>query len=56
MVNDLYNTDLRNVVSKKYYKNILCYYNFKTVNNKGIIYDESSYTNFLERLPKTLVK
>lgn len=40
---------------KKCYDDILCYYDFKTVNNLGIIYDESKHTNFLERVPKDFV-
>ena len=40
---------------KKCYDDILCYYDFKTVNNLGIIYDESKNTNFLERVPKDFV-
>ena len=31
-------------------------YNFETMNNLGIVYDESKYTNFLELVPKDYVK
>ena len=35
---------------------ILCLYDFNTVNNLGIVYDESKNTNFLEKVPKEFVK
>lgn len=34
----------------KVYKNLLCYYDFQILNNLGIIYDESSNKNFLEKI------
>lgn len=34
----------------KNYKNLLCYYDFQILNNLGIIYDESSNKNFLEKI------
>lgn len=34
----------------KDYKNLLCYYDFQIINNLGIIYDESSNKNFLEKI------
>ena len=34
----------------KDYKNLLCYYDFQILNNLGIIYDESSNNNFLEKI------
>jgi len=52
---DLYVSETYNILNKKYYKNILCLYDFKTVNNLGIIYDESKYCNFLEKVPTYLI-
>ena len=46
---DLYETESFEISKKEYYKNILCLYNFKRINNLGIVYDESKNTNFLER-------
>lgn len=40
---------------KKCYDNILCYYDFKTINNIGIVYDESKNLNFLEKVPSDFV-
>jgi len=40
---------------KKCYDDILCYYDFKTINNLGIIYDESRNLNFLEKVPINFV-
>ena len=35
------------LIEKNYYDDILCLYNFKTINNLGIVYDESKNSNFL---------
>ena len=40
---------------KKCYDDVLCYYDFKTINNMGIIYDESKNLNFLEKVPSDFV-
>lgn len=40
---------------KKCYDDILCYYDFKTINNIGIVYDESKNLNFLEKVPSDFV-
>ncbi len=40
---------------KKCYDDILCYYDFKTINNLGIVYDESRNLNFLEKVPPNFV-
>lgn len=52
---ELYTTNSSELINKKYYKDILCLYDFKTINNLGIVYDESKYSNFLEKVPPTLV-
>lgn len=54
---DIHKTETDKIVSKDYYKNILCLYDFKLSNNLGIFYDESKYNNFLEKVPiKFLLK
>jgi hypothetical protein len=53
---ELFNTYYKDLVKKEYYENILCIYDFETINNKGIIYDESKHSNFLEKIPKEFVK
>lgn len=53
---DLYNTEVHSLLTRKYYDDILFLYDFKTINNLNIIYDESKYTNFLERVPSEYVK
>lgn len=55
-IRELYNIEMNKILTKKCYDNILCLYDFKTVNNLGIIYDESKHTNFLERVPKEFIK
>lgn len=55
-VNNIYQKNTKDLVNLRYYDNILFLYDFKTINNIGIIYDESKYTNFLEKTPKELIK
>lgn len=43
------------LIDKENYNNILCLYNFKTINNLGIVFDESKNTNFLEKVPNEFV-
>ena len=56
VVRDLYYGEIHNLLLSKSYDDILCFYDFKTVNNLGIVYDESKYTNFLEKVPLEYVK
>lgn len=54
---ELHQTESEKIITKHYYKNILCLYDFKLSNNLGIFYDESKYNNFLEKVPnKFLLK
>lgn len=53
---ELFKTKSEKLLEKPYYNNILSYYNFKTVNNLGLIFDESANVNFLERIPKEYIK
>lgn len=55
-INELYHLDVCEILKSKIYDNIVCYYDFKNVNNLGIVYDESKNTNFLEKVPKEYVK
>jgi hypothetical protein len=47
---------MNKILTKTSYNDILCLYDFESVNNLGIIYDESKNTNFLEKVPKEFVK
>jgi hypothetical protein len=53
---DLYYSELNTLPTKKYYDNILCYYDFKVINNLDIVYDESKNSNFLEKVPTEYIK
>lgn len=55
-VDDIWNKNTKDLVTLNYYDNILFLYDFKTINNIGIIYDESKYNNFLEKVPNELIK
>jgi hypothetical protein len=54
-IKELHESKNEKLVSKDYYDDILCLYDFQTTNNIGIIYDESKNTNFLERVPSEFV-
>ena len=43
------------LLKNRYYEDIVCLYDFKTINNLGIVYDESKYSNFLEKVPKEFI-
>jgi hypothetical protein len=53
---ELYESELHNLVIRNYYDNLLFLYDFNTINNIGIVYDESKYTNFLEKVPEKYIK
>lgn len=53
---ELYHSEIHNLLIRNFYDDILCYYDFKTINNLGIVYDESKNTNFLEKVPSEYVK
>ncbi len=55
-VYELYNLDVSEIHKTKNYNDIICYYDFKNINNLGIVYDESKNTNFLEKVPKEFIK
>lgn len=51
----IHNSKNEKLISKEYYSNILCLYDFYTINNIGIVYDDSKNTNFLEKVPSEFV-
>jgi hypothetical protein len=53
---DLYNSETNTLLTKYYYDDILCLYDFETINNLGIVYDESKNNNFLEKVPIQYIK
>jgi hypothetical protein len=55
-INELYQLDVCEILKSEIYNNIICYYDFKNINNLGIVYDESKNTNFLEKVPKEYIK
>jgi len=55
-INELYQLDVCEILKSEIYNNIICFYDFKNINNLGIVYDESKNTNFLEKVPKEYIK
>jgi hypothetical protein len=43
------------ILKSRFYDDIVCLYDFKTINNLGIVYDESKNSNFLEKVPKEFI-
>ncbi len=56
IIRDLYYGEIHNLLLSKSYRDILCFYDFKTINNLGIVYDESKNANFLEKVPSEYIK
>lgn len=54
-IEDLHKTKNGDLINKEYYNEILCLFDFETINNIGIVYDESKNTNFLEKVPSEFV-
>ncbi len=54
-IKDVYETKVEKVLEKGCYDKILCLYDFESINNLGIVYDESKNTNFLERVPDEFI-
>jgi len=52
---EIYESKPEVLLKKPFYSDILCLYNFKTINNIGIVFDESKNNNFLERVPNDFV-
>ena len=55
IIKEIYETETINLLKKDYYNDIICLYDFKTVNNIGIVYDESKNSNFLEKVPEEFI-
>jgi len=53
---DLYHSELTNLVEKYYYEDLICLYDFETINNQQIVFDESKNCNFLEKVPIQYIK
>lgn len=53
---DVCGNEPETLLNRRYYDNLICLFDFKSVNNLGIVYDESKYTNFLEKVPKEYIK
>jgi hypothetical protein len=56
MGEELYKSEIHNLLIRKYYDDILFLYDFKTINNLNIVYDESKNNNFLEKVPEKYIK
>lgn len=54
-VRSIHNLKNEKLITQNCYKDILCLYDFKTINNLGIVYDESRNMNFLEMVPDEFV-
>jgi hypothetical protein len=52
---NLVNNEFYDLPMKSYYSDILCLYDFKMINNDGIIFDNSKYSHFLELVPKKYI-
>ena len=51
----IYEKETDVILKNRFYDDIVCLYDFKTVNNLGIVYDESKNSNFLEKVPKEFI-
>lgn len=51
-----YIKNVTDIIKDETYDKIICLYDFKNINNLGIIYDESKYNNFLEIIPEEFLK
>jgi hypothetical protein len=51
----LIDSEFYNLPLELYYNDILCLYDFKMINNDGIIFDNSKYSHFLVPVPKEFV-
>jgi hypothetical protein len=56
LAEELYLTPSDRLLDKSFYSSILCVYDFKTINNVEIVYDESKNSNFLEKVPLEFIK
>jgi hypothetical protein len=52
----IYNTPTEKLIELDEYKNIIFNYDFNTINNQGIIYDNSSNNFFVEKIPTEFIQ
>lgn len=55
-VKKIYETNINELNKLEEYDNIIFNYDFNTVNNQGIIYDNSKNTYFVEKVPTEFIK
>lgn len=56
IVQKIYNTEVEDLNKLDEYKNIIFNYKFDTINNQGIIFDNSANTFFVEKVPTQFIK
>ena len=56
VIKKIYETNVSDLNKLEEYKNIIFNYEFDTINNQGIIFDNSSNSYFVERIPKDFIK
>ena len=56
VVKEIAETDSSNLNKLEEYKNIIFNHEFDTVNNEGIVFDNSENTFFAEKIPSFFVK
>ena len=55
-VKKIHKTDINNLNKVEEYNNLIFNYDLNTVNNQGIIYDNSNNTYFVEKVPTEFIK
>jgi hypothetical protein len=55
-IKKIYKTDINNLNKIDEYNKVIFNYDFNTVNNQGIIYDNSKNTYFVEKVPTEFIK
>jgi len=51
----IYKSKDYDIIKKRFYNDILFFYDFETINNIGVVYDNSKNTHFLEKVPNQFV-
>jgi hypothetical protein len=51
----IYKSKDYDIIKKRFYSEILFFYDFETTNNIGVVYDNSKNTHFLEKVPNQFV-
>lgn len=55
-IKKIHETDINNLNKIEEYKNLIFNYDFDTVNNQGIIFDNSSNNYFVEKVPNQFIQ